>query len=182
LNLKTYKVKLVEILSSNNKYQVFVFQSLSQLTNNQIQYINKRLHSIFFKNWFSHSKKIVPELLILHHHFIIISTCTRQISGCSIDSLVNEIKMIELDLNISLLDRTNIFYSVLSLSKEICADNYFNKEIIVLSLPYKKFIENFCSNYNRHQNILVFNTILTNTSDLWILSLDRWCSSRYLQR
>ena len=92
--------------------------------------IIKSVPEITLKKWFSHSKKIVPELLILHHHFIIISTCTRQISGCSIDSLVNEIKMIELDLNISLLDRTNIFYSVLSLSKEICADNYFSKEII----------------------------------------------------
>ena len=73
-----------------------------------------KLNKDFFSTWFSHTKQIVPELLILYNHFIVISSCTSNISGCAIDALTNEIKIIESELNISLLNRRNIPYYLLS--------------------------------------------------------------------
>ena len=162
-------MKLVEFLSSKNNDRVFVFQSLYTLSQKDIHHIQDYFYNIFFPDWHSHQNKIHPEFVILNNHFIVISTCTSKISGCAIDSLTRQIKHIERELNINLLNRMQVpFFS--SFKKDIVMRDINNLSINFLS--YNDFIKEYSD--KKKENIFVFNINITYSDDLWISPLSIW--------
>ncbi len=165
-------MKLSKFLSREDNDRVFLFQSIEKLSSEQISYIENRLENVFFQRWVSHTKKISPELVILYNHFIVITTCEANISGCSIDSLTNEIKIIQSELGINLLNRNKIPYC--TFLKE---DKIFLKteDLKVCFLDYREFKNTFLNNYS-DQKIFLFNTGIMYANDLWIIPLSSWLS------
>jgi len=178
LSLKNYNMKLVNFFSKHNLSRVFVFQSIGKLNINHIEYIKNHFNNEFFPTWYSHQKKIFPDLVILNSHFIIISTNSPSISGCGIDALTREIKKIALDLDVDLLNRFQIPF---------CSTDIENKSMLEIDkidvkfLPYSDFIKQITIS-NKYNNILVFNINITNTDQVWIMSVDHWKKLYYKEK
>ena len=155
-------------LEHNNR--IFIFQSVDIISNEHTAYLKDRLNNQFFKNWFSHNQKLNAKLLVLFHHFIIISVSESSISGCSIDSLNREMKIIELELNIKLFDRKKIGYYVSSDKNTNIIDNLNPVDICFLN--YRDFIDNFsiC-----HQTVFIFDNTIIKSHDTWIIPFNIWC-------
>tara|TARA_B100001250_G_scaffold402320_1_gene415271 strand:- start:190 stop:693 length:504 start_codon:yes stop_codon:yes gene_type:complete len=160
-------MQLSDFLSNQENNRVFIFQCLTSLTDKQIDYIEEKLHNDFFPNWFSHTQKIKPELLVLYRHFIIISSCQPSISGCSIDALIKEMKILQLQLSINLFNRLEVAY--LHAKKNIFSEE---DNLEILFLNYKKFKTLFSKNPST--GIYVFNNSIIESYDVWIQPLDHW--------
>ncbi|MAQ31458.1 MAG: hypothetical protein CMD26_01815 [Flavobacteriales bacterium] len=163
-------MKLVAFLSKQNISRVFVFQSINKLDINHIEYIKNHFNNVFFPTWYSHQKKIFPDLVILNSHFIIISTNSLSISGCGIDALTREIKKIALDLGIDLLNRLQIPFCNMEIEKKSILEI---DRIDVKFLPYSNFIKQIKTS-NKYNNIFVFNINITTSDQSWIIPIDNW--------
>lgn len=73
--------------------------------------LNQRLNK-FFTQWQSHGEAVSGRWRVLFDRFLVIlrEPDGAQVSGCSIDSMVGEIKLLEKELDTSLLDSSRIFY------------------------------------------------------------------------
>ena len=162
-------MKLNDLLLSKSIDRVFVFQSLSRFNDTHINYIKHELNNCFFSNWYSHSDKISPKLLLLHHHFIIISACMPNISGCAIDALTHKMKEIESNLGFSLFNRIKIPYFKHSSSNFTYHES---DDIYVKFLSYQDFVSQYRDNQNA--NISILNTRASYSDELWLLPLDLW--------
>jgi hypothetical protein len=163
-------MKLANFLSNQDDNRIFIFQTVVAMSDTQLDHIKKKLNNDFFPSWVSHTKQIKPELLILNRHFIIISTCESDISGCSIDSLMKEIKLIESEVSINLLNRLTIGYFTLRNRSMSIVDEINNLTLHFLS--YREFIKKFSN--KKHNNIYVFNNSILKSTDVWIQPLDIW--------
>jgi len=163
-------MEVASFLSNQNNNRIFIFQSSCPLTNEHIDYINDKLNIDFFPDWFSHRDKITPELLIIYRHFIIISTCKNNISGCSIDSLIQQMKIINSELSIDLFNRLNIAYCSANNETFKSTDN-----LQISFLSYREFLKNFSQ--NRPDDIYVFNNTISYSDQIWIEPLDQWLSN-----
>ena len=159
-------MKLNDLLESKSRDRVFVFQSLSKFNPNNLHYIERELNNHFFSNWYSHKDKVHPRLLLLHNHFIIVSTCSPDISGCSIDSLIRKMREIEFNLGYSLFNRMKIPYF------EHQASHVKSNEIQINFLDYQDFTLKYRDNKN--ENISILNTRVSYSDESWILPLDIW--------
>ena len=170
-------MKLVKFLSKPNISRVFVFQSIDKLDINQIQYIKNHFNNVFFPTWYSHQKKIFPELVILNSHFIIISTNTPSISGCGIDALTREIKKIALDLGTDLLNRLQIPFCNMEIERLSILEI---DKIDVKFLSYSDFIKQIT--INKYNNLFVFNINITISDQSWIIPIDNWKKLNYKEK
>tara|TARA_B100001250_G_scaffold284369_1_gene246466 strand:- start:404 stop:925 length:522 start_codon:yes stop_codon:yes gene_type:complete len=169
-NQKNYNMQLANFLSNQDDNRIFIFQTEVPMSDRQLDYIKTKLNNDFFPSWVSHTKQIKPELLILNRHFIIVSTCESDISGCSIDSLMKEIKLIESEVSINLLNRLTIGYFKLRKRSMSIVDEINNLTLHFLS--YQEFIKKFSN--KKHNNIYVFNNSILKSTDIWIQPLDIW--------
>jgi hypothetical protein len=66
----------------------------------------------FISQWAAHGTKLIAELQIVLHRFIIVAVdeTVAQASGCSIDKLLRFIQQLQQELGIMLLDRLQIAY------------------------------------------------------------------------
>lgn len=167
---------LNDILLSKPNDRVFVFQNLSKFTDVQLKYIENKLQGSFFPNWYSHDFKLSPRLMILHNHFLIISTCAPNISGCAIDALTHVIRDIELELKISLLNRLYIPYFTY-INNQFTYDDICNIEIKFKSYKDLKHQSSIYAN----SNIFILNTRIGYGHETWILSFQDWLS-KYMQK
>ncbi len=163
-------MQLANFLSNQDDNRIFIFQTEVPMSDRQLDYIKTKLNNDFFPSWVSHTKQIKPELLILNRHFIIVSTCESDISGCSIDSLMKEIKLIESEVSINLLNRLTIGYFKLRKRSMSIVDEINNLTLHFLS--YQEFIKKFSN--KKHNNIYVFNNSILKSTDIWIQPLDIW--------
>ena len=163
-------MQLSKFLSNYHDNRIFIFQSAIPMSDQQLDYIKKKLNNDFFPIWVSHTQQLTAELLILHRHFVIISTCESNISGCSIDSLMKEIKCIESVVSINLLNRLQIGYFSLS-KKSIHTVNDINN-LTIDFLPYREFVNTFSD--KKPNDIYVFNNSIIKSTDMWIQPLDMW--------
>lgn len=163
-------MQAASFLSDQNNNRVFIFQSTISLSDEHIDYIQNTLNLNFFPNWFSHQDKITPELLILYRHFIIISTCKPIISGCSIDSLIQQMKIINSELSIDIFNRLKIAYCFSN-------NNVFKltNDLQIYFLNYRELINNFTNNSTK--DIYVFNNTIINSHSIWIQPLEKWLSN-----
>ena len=157
-------------LSNKKNNRIFIFQSSVILSDFQVNYINHKLKKDFFPNWFSHNDKIEPELLIKYRHFIIISTCKTNISGCSIDTLIKQIKSIDSELSLDIFNRLNIAYCKANISTFQSSD-----KLQISFLKYRDFINRFSN--NDHDDIYIFNNNIIHSHSIWIQPIQSWLNN-----
>jgi hypothetical protein len=66
----------------------------------------------FFSGWVSHGEPVSGRWRILEDRFLVVLRQPEgaEVSGCSIDSMVGEVKLLEKELGTRLLDSSRIFY------------------------------------------------------------------------
>ena len=66
----------------------------------------------FFSQWNSHGQPVSGRWRILEDRFLVVLREPEgaEVSGCSIDSMVGEVKQLEKELDVRLLDSSRIFY------------------------------------------------------------------------
>ena len=161
-------MQLSHFLSREDNDTVFVFQSINQISSQNISYIKNRLNNDFFHRWFSHNDKIEGECILLYKHFLIVSACCNHISGCSIDSLVHEIKLLESELSITFFNRKKIAFTIVD--TKIFFSELKNPEIQFLD--YKDCVDYLSDRSD--QNIVVFNNSIMSSHETWIMPINTW--------
>ena len=95
----------------NKDARVWVYQSTEFLEFEKVERISARLMN-FLDAWQAHGNDLNASFTIIHDRFVVVSLdeASYQDTGCSIDKLVQQVQGLEKELNISLLDRTQIAY------------------------------------------------------------------------
>jgi len=93
-----------------NETRCWVFGSSKPISAGDPQLTN-RLNR-FFTQWQSHGEAVSGRWRVLFDRFLVVlrEPDGAQVSGCSIDSMVGEVKLLEKELDTSLLDSSRIFY------------------------------------------------------------------------
>ena len=139
--------------------RIWIFQS-NQLISN-IESLEKKIDA-FLSSWTSHGDQLMVASKIKYNLFIIIAldeSCSTA-SGCSIDKLVNFIKNIENEHQISLLDRLDISFRDKNKISVLRLDDF-----------KRKILEKKINN-----DTIVFNNLINLKSDLtdnWEIPLNR---------
>jgi hypothetical protein len=107
----------------------------------------------FFSNWQSHGQSVSGRWRIVEERFLVVLREPEgaEVSGCSIDSMVGEVKQLEKELETRLLDSSRIFYR----TAEGPVDSVNRLEFKALAAEGRISPETE-----------VFDTTLTNLSDL----------------
>ena len=94
-----------------NTARVWIFQSTAFLEFEKIERISARIMN-FLREWQAHGTDLHASFDIKYDRFIVIylDEASYQATGCSIDKLIRQIQDLEKELNISLMDRTQIAY------------------------------------------------------------------------
>ena len=91
--------------------RIWIFQSTAFLEYEKIERISARLMN-FLRDWQAHGEDLKASFDIRYDRFIVVylDEASYQATGCSIDKLIHQIQALEKELNISLMDRTQIAY------------------------------------------------------------------------
>ena len=151
---------LLDFDSISDDSRLWVYGSETKLTTEQQEYILQKIGE-YLKNWEYHKKPLTAAVTILEGYFIIVALDSSEygVGGCSIDSLQRILQDIECKLNISLLNRLNIFYRI---------DN--NIECI----PTTKLAE------NTNKDTFFYDLTIQKKSELssWLKPIEKgWCIS-----
>ena len=148
-------------LPSDSK--VWVYQSNRRLSKNEISEITRKGKE-FIQNWASHGSSLKAAIEIFYDYFIVVFVDEKQAaaSGCSIDKSFQFIKELEVDYEMTLLDRTIVAYRE-------------NDEI--LSCRLDEF-EELIKEGKVDENTIVFNNLVDTRKDFdtrWeVLLKDSW--------
>lgn len=95
----------------NSSSRIWIFQSTQFLEFEKVERISARLMN-FLDDWKAHGHPLNASFTIIYDRFIIVSLdeASYQATGCSIDKLTQQIVGFENELQVSLLDRTQIAY------------------------------------------------------------------------
>ena len=101
---------LVKFNKISNNSRLWIYASHKKLDYLQQKEILKRLE-IFLNEWKYHKKPLTASVTILEDYFIVVAleSLENEVGGCSIDSLQRLIQDLEYKLNLSLLNRLNLF-------------------------------------------------------------------------
>ena len=141
--------------------RIWIFQSNQLISNIDIESLEKKIDA-FLYSWTSHGDQLMVASKIKYNLFIIIAldeSCSTA-SGCSIDKLVNFIKNIENEYQISLLDRLDLSYRDKNKISVLRLDDF-----------KRKILEKKINN-----DTIVFNNLINLKSDLtdnWEIPLNR---------
>ena len=104
---------LVDFNTISDESRLWIYGSESKLTDWQQEVILNKI-SEYLKTWDYHNNPLTSSVIIKENHFIIIALDDSEfgVGGCSIDSLQRIIQELEKDLNISLLNRLNVFCNI----------------------------------------------------------------------
>jgi hypothetical protein len=91
--------------------RIWIFQSTQFLEFEKVERVSARLMN-FLDEWKAHGHPLQASFTIVYDRFIVVGLdeASYQATGCSIDKLVQQIQGFEKELNISLLDRTQIAF------------------------------------------------------------------------
>ena len=95
----------------NDSARIWIFQSTQFLEFEKVERISARLMN-FLDDWKAHGNPLNASFTIIYDRFIVVSLdeASYQATGCSIDKLTQQIAGFERELQISLLDRTQIAF------------------------------------------------------------------------
>lgn len=93
--------------------RVWIYQSSRDLTDSEIESITEELTS-FCNGWVAHGAGLKSSFQILYNRFIVIAVDEgyNMATGCSIDSSVNQIKLLENKYGLNFMDRTQIAFLI----------------------------------------------------------------------
>ncbi len=95
----------------DSRARVWIFQSTSYLEFEKVERISARLMN-FLNDWKAHGYDLQASFTVIYERFIVVGLdeASYQATGCSIDKLTHQIQSLEKELNISLMDRTQIAF------------------------------------------------------------------------
>lgn len=98
-----------EELDSSSR--IWVFQSTTYLEFEKVERISARLMN-FLTDWQAHGQDLQASFTVIYERFIVVGLdeASYQATGCSIDKLTHLIQSLEQELEISLMDRTQIAF------------------------------------------------------------------------
>ncbi len=135
-------VKFEELVEDS---RVWVYQSNRDLSEQEISKIAIEL-KIFLESWTSHNKPIKAAYQIRYNRFIIIAVDKDfETSGCSIDTSVSFIGLLQKKYKVDLLEKTNVAYKT-------------DSEIAFTSLASFK---NMIINKSVNKDTVVFNNLVS---------------------
>jgi len=119
--------------------KVWVYQANRKLTVDEKQMAHQQL-STFVQSWQSHGQALKADFTILYDYFIILGVdeSMHGASGCSIDSSVKVIKEIEQSLGLTLLDKSQIAYTLSKEEVQIHTMDFRDVKRAILSSDIKK--------------------------------------------
>ena len=101
---------LINFDSLPDDSRIWIYSSEDKLTVDQENYILNNLNHLL-KTWEAHKVPLYSGIKIINNHFIVVALDESKncASGCSIDMLQKKVQKIEKELDISLLNRLNVF-------------------------------------------------------------------------
>ena len=159
---------LVPFESLPSQARIWIYQSDRIMNSGQIDRINKDIEN-FLGRWVSHQVEVEAGFAIYHNLFLIIvvNQFRSEPSGCSIDASVHEIKRIEQDNKVILLDRMHVAYRD-------------NTDIQIVHLS--KF-KNLLYNRKLSEDTIVFNNLVRTKGALdneWEIPISQSWHRKYL--
>lgn len=149
--------------------RVWIYQAPRAFTQEEESIIRER-GVAFISDWAAHGTKLMAELQVVLHRFIIVSVDEQiaQASGCSIDKLFRFVQQLQQELQLSLMDRLQVAYW-----------HEPTQEIRSCSLAH---IEQMITNGEIHRFTLVFDNTIQQLGDLttrWVKPLEQtWLKGR----
>lgn len=131
--------------------RVWIYQSKNIFTENELKIIESELQK-FSHSWDSHGSSLKNSYSIFHNRFIVISVdeSMNNASGCSIDKSVNLMKLLSEQLNVDLLDKTQIAF--------------VKSDESISTFDFKETKEMYLNN-KIDSNTIVFNNLVSNIAD-----------------
>ena len=152
-----------KINSYNSNSRLWIFQSLSLLTNYEKEIISNKLNN-FFSNWEAHGKSLKSSSFFVYSNFLIVLVDSNEVSatGCAIDKLFNKIEDIGIKLNKSLINNNFIAYKFND-SESIYFLNIFD---------FRKHIKD-----ELLSDCVIFDNSISTIEQLknsWVISIEEW--------
>lgn len=136
---------LVTFESLPAQARIWIYQCDKIMTSEQVAGIQKDIEN-FLGKWLSHQVEVEAGFAIYHNLFLIIGVnqFRSEVSGCSIDASVHEIKRIEQNSNVNLLDRMYVAY----------------RSSIDIQIVHLSEFKNLLFNREISENTIVFNNLV----------------------
>lgn len=93
--------------------RVWIYQANRDLINSELESISQEL-TAFCNGWSAHGAGLKSSFQILYNRFIVIAVDEgfNMATGCSIDSSVNQIKLLENRYGLNFMDRTQVAFLI----------------------------------------------------------------------
>lgn len=156
----------VDFSSLDLSSRVWIFQSETEINKNLEDLIKKELTE-FLEKWVSHGIDIISSFEIKYKTFIVIAVSDSiNISGCSIDTLINFVKSLENKYNLSLMNKNIIKFKNGSTISSMNISDFKSK----------------CEKIN-NEELIVFNNLVNSIADYrnkWEIDIRLSWHKRYL--
>lgn len=132
--------------------KIWIYQADRILSQNESAQIMERVDP-FISSWTAHGSALAGKGYLKHNLFLILEVDEEQagVTGCSIDKSVHFIKSLEQEFNVNFFDRLKIAY---------------RDEAHAIQLVDRSVFEELIKSGIVHSQTIVFNNILTHTSEL----------------
>ena len=157
----------VDFSSLDLSSRVWIFQSETEINKNLEDLIKIELIE-FLEKWVSHGIDIISSFEIKYETFIVIAVSDSiNISGCSIDTLINFVKSLENKYNLSLMNKNIIKFKNGSTISSMNISDFKSK----------------CEKINNNEELIVFNNLVNSIADYrnkWEIDIRLSWHKRYL--
>lgn len=115
-NMNTFDTQtLMDSLQDlSDESRLWIFQSNRKLNDGEVNFTQNMLQE-FLSKWTSHNHSLIADGFVALGHFIIIAldeSRSTQASGCSIDTMTNQIQGLAQQVNADLMDRTTFYFMI----------------------------------------------------------------------
>ncbi len=112
-------------MSFSPQSKIWIYQSNRKFTTEEATNIQQKLND-FISNWQAHGLQLRAKAEIIYQFFIVFTVDENKAAatGCSIDSSVRLIKLIEQEYNLDLFDRFNMAYKLENEVKVITKEDF----------------------------------------------------------
>ena len=133
-----------------NNSRVWIYQSDREFTSKEIEFISTKSVE-FINTWTRHGDNLKGSFTIKYNQFLVLAVdeSFNNVSGCSIDSSVRFVQLLEKELHLDLMDKMNITF------KE-------GEDINLVKLPD---FQRFAKERKITQETIVFNNMVNTKED-----------------
>lgn len=151
----------------SHQARVWVYQSDRRLKQDELSLIEREAPA-FLETWATHGKPLKASFRLFYQQFLVMSVeeAEQSASGCSIDSSVSFIRMLEKELGVNFMDRAKVAFLQ-------------DKEVLLEALPQLK---GSIEKGSITAKTPTFNNLVTNKQELeekWLLPAEETWLKRY---